>query len=147
MITIQQASPLAHGFWSLYLLNGCAVCTEYVEFSFYLPLSYCPHKLHAYLRLEIWCVYKLTELLCYWNAVYVRWTILYYSFIAALYIWVTLYMGVEKKKSNTSLYTASTYRQRNRFYNIAVCVFAYMNIGMAAYRFWVCICEFWSFKG
>jgi len=33
---------------------------------------------------------KLTELLCYWNAGYVRWIILYYSFITTLYIWVTL---------------------------------------------------------
>jgi hypothetical protein len=69
------------------------VCTEYVEYSFHLPLSYCPHKLHTYLRREIWCVYNLAELLCYWNSGYVRWTLLYYSFITTLYIWVTQYMA------------------------------------------------------
>jgi len=57
----QQASCLAHGFWSVCLMHGCAECTKNVQFSLCLLLLSCPHKLYVYVRCEIWCVCKLTE--------------------------------------------------------------------------------------
>jgi hypothetical protein len=57
----QQASCLAHGFWSVFFMHGCAERTKNVHLSLCLLLLSCPHKLHTYLRCEIWCVCKLTE--------------------------------------------------------------------------------------
>lgn len=52
----QQASFLAHGFWSVCLMHGCAECTKNVQLSLCLLLLSCPHRLHMYLGCEICCV-------------------------------------------------------------------------------------------
>ena len=44
-----------------------------------LPLPYCLHELHTYLRCEIWCVCSLKAGLCYLNASYVRQSSMYCS--------------------------------------------------------------------
>jgi hypothetical protein len=110
-----------------------------------LPLPYCLHKLHMYLRCEIWCVFAESRtMLLECKLCKTKQFVL--QFIASD-ICVTLGTAVARQKSSSAL-CMPVYTKTNRFPSIAICVFACMNIGTAAYTiFCVHIWKCWSFKG